>query len=212
MNRRVTLRPPLDRSCSPSLHRGGAAAAAGRPIRAAASACGRRNPTGRSSCSCRLSRTLLGLLAGGALALAGALFQAMLRDALATPVHPRDLRRRVARRGRRDLVRMAADRRIACRMGDGAPAGPAYRARRRRRTAAAPVSSFSLLLSGLAANSVCSASSSSCYGSLARQVVLRSRGGSSAVSTRSTTRPRRLRRRGGDAAASSSEAGESGGT
>ena len=33
----------------------------------------------------RVSRTLLGLLAGGALALAGALFQAMLRDALATP-------------------------------------------------------------------------------------------------------------------------------
>lgn len=33
----------------------------------------------------RLSRTLLGLLAGGALALAGALFQSMLRDALATP-------------------------------------------------------------------------------------------------------------------------------
>jgi ABC-type Fe3+-siderophore transport system permease subunit len=33
----------------------------------------------------RVSRTLLGLFAGGALALAGALFQAMLRDALATP-------------------------------------------------------------------------------------------------------------------------------
>ncbi|MCU0227534.1 MAG: iron ABC transporter permease [Bryobacterales bacterium] len=33
----------------------------------------------------RLSRTLLGLLVGGALALAGALFQAMLRDSLATP-------------------------------------------------------------------------------------------------------------------------------
>lgn len=33
----------------------------------------------------RLSRTLLGLVAGGALALAGALFQSMLRDALATP-------------------------------------------------------------------------------------------------------------------------------
>ena len=33
----------------------------------------------------RLSRTLLALIAGGALALAGALFQAMLRDALATP-------------------------------------------------------------------------------------------------------------------------------
>ncbi len=33
----------------------------------------------------RLSRTVLGLFAGGALALAGSLFQAMLRDALATP-------------------------------------------------------------------------------------------------------------------------------
>lgn len=33
----------------------------------------------------RLSRTLLGLFAGGALALAGALFQSMLRDSLATP-------------------------------------------------------------------------------------------------------------------------------
>ncbi|GGH00958.1 FecCD family ABC transporter permease [Silvibacterium dinghuense] len=33
----------------------------------------------------RLSRTLLALIAGGALSLAGALFQAMLRDALATP-------------------------------------------------------------------------------------------------------------------------------
>lgn len=33
----------------------------------------------------RLSRTVLGLLAGGALSLTGALFQAMLRDSLATP-------------------------------------------------------------------------------------------------------------------------------
>lgn len=33
----------------------------------------------------RVSRTLLGLFAGGALALAGSLFQAMLREALATP-------------------------------------------------------------------------------------------------------------------------------
>lgn len=33
----------------------------------------------------RLSRTLLGLFAGGSLALAGSLFQSMLRDALATP-------------------------------------------------------------------------------------------------------------------------------
>src|SRR5580698_2927331 len=33
----------------------------------------------------RVSRTLLGLLAGGALALTGSLFQSMLRDSLATP-------------------------------------------------------------------------------------------------------------------------------
>lgn len=33
----------------------------------------------------RVTRTLLGLFAGGALSLAGTLFQAMLRDALATP-------------------------------------------------------------------------------------------------------------------------------
>jgi len=33
----------------------------------------------------RVSRTLLGLLAGGALSLTGSLFQAMLRDSLATP-------------------------------------------------------------------------------------------------------------------------------
>src|SRR6187399_1952522 len=33
----------------------------------------------------RVSRVLLALIAGGALSLAGALFQAMLRDALATP-------------------------------------------------------------------------------------------------------------------------------
>ena len=44
-----------------------------------------RSRTGRSSSNLRLSRTLLGLFAGGALALAGSLFQSMLRDALATP-------------------------------------------------------------------------------------------------------------------------------
>src|SRR5580765_7035477 len=33
----------------------------------------------------RITRVLLGLLAGGALALGGGLFQAMLRDSLATP-------------------------------------------------------------------------------------------------------------------------------
>jgi iron complex transport system permease protein len=45
----------------------------------------RQNPDWSILVSLRLSRTLLGLLAGGALALAGALFQSMLRDSLATP-------------------------------------------------------------------------------------------------------------------------------
>jgi ABC-type Fe3+-siderophore transport system permease subunit len=45
----------------------------------------RHDPDWSILVSLRLSRTLLGLFAGGALALAGALFQSMLRDALATP-------------------------------------------------------------------------------------------------------------------------------
>jgi len=45
----------------------------------------RQDPDWSILVSLRLSRTLLGLFAGGALALAGALFQSMLRDALATP-------------------------------------------------------------------------------------------------------------------------------
>jgi iron complex transport system permease protein len=44
-----------------------------------------RDPDWSILTNLRLSRTLLGLLAGGALALAGCLFQSMLRDALATP-------------------------------------------------------------------------------------------------------------------------------
>lgn len=46
---------------------------------------GRQEPDWSILVQLRLSRTLLGLFAGGALSLAGALFQAMLRDALATP-------------------------------------------------------------------------------------------------------------------------------
>lgn len=45
----------------------------------------RRDPDWSILTNLRASRTLLGLFAGGALALAGALFQSMLRDALATP-------------------------------------------------------------------------------------------------------------------------------
>lgn len=106
----------------------------------------------------RVSRTLLGLFAGGALALAGALFQAMLRDALATPYTL----------GISAGASLGAV--IAIWLGwqqlAGVPAiwvaalagaavvlalvvGAALQQRR--------VSSFSLLLSGLAANSVCSA-------------------------------------------------------
>ena len=106
----------------------------------------------------RLSRTLLGLFAGGALALAGSLFQSMLRDALATPYTlgvstgaslgavlaiafdwhtvagvSRHLGRRARRRRRRAVVVMGA----ATRGGQ--------------------LSVSSLLLAGIAINSVCGA-------------------------------------------------------
>lgn len=45
----------------------------------------RREPEWSILMQLRVSRTLLGLFAGGALSLAGSLFQAMLREALATP-------------------------------------------------------------------------------------------------------------------------------
>ncbi len=45
----------------------------------------RREPEWSILVQLRVSRTLLGLFAGGALSLAGSLFQAMLREALATP-------------------------------------------------------------------------------------------------------------------------------
>ncbi len=45
----------------------------------------RQDPDWSILTNLRLSRTLLGLFAGGSLALAGSLFQSMLRDALATP-------------------------------------------------------------------------------------------------------------------------------
>jgi iron complex transport system permease protein len=106
----------------------------------------------------RVSRTLLGLFAGGALSLAGALFQAMLRDALATPYTlgisaGASLGAVVAIwLGWQQLLGVPAIW-LASLAGAAAVlalvAGAALQQRR--------VSSFSLLLSGLAANSVCSA-------------------------------------------------------
>jgi ABC-type Fe3+-siderophore transport system permease subunit len=106
----------------------------------------------------RISRTLLALFAGGALSLAGALFQAMLRDALATPY---TLGISAGASLGAVLSIWLGWQRIA-----GMPAiwiaalggaalvltlvvGAALQQRQ--------VSSFGLLLSGLAANSVCSA-------------------------------------------------------
>jgi ABC-type Fe3+-siderophore transport system permease subunit len=106
----------------------------------------------------RVSRTLLGLFAGGALALAGTLFQAMLRDALATPYTlgisaGASLGAVVAIwLGWQQLVGVPAIW-VAALAGAAAVlalvVGAALQQRR--------VSSFGLLLSGLAANSVCSA-------------------------------------------------------
>jgi iron complex transport system permease protein len=106
----------------------------------------------------RVSRTLLGLFAGGGLSLAGALFQAMLRDALATPYTlgisaGASLGAVVAIwLGWQQLAGIPAIW-LAALGGAGVVlvlvVGAALRQRR--------VSSFSLLLSGLAANSVCSA-------------------------------------------------------
>jgi iron complex transport system permease protein len=106
----------------------------------------------------RLSRTLLGLLAGGALALAGALFQAVHRDALATPY--------TLGISAGASLGAVASMWLGWQQIAGLPAiwvaalagsivvlvlvvGGALQGRR--------LSSFSLLLSGLAANSVCSA-------------------------------------------------------
>lgn len=106
----------------------------------------------------RVSRTLLGLFAGGALSLAGALFQAMLRDALATPYTlgisaGASLGAVVAIwLGWQQVAGIPAIW-VAALAGAaivlGLVVGAALQQRR--------VSSFSLLLSGLAANSVCSA-------------------------------------------------------
>ena len=69
-----------------ALRGGGAAAAVRRAVRARLERVWQRQePDWSILDQLRLSRTLLGLFAGGALALAGSLFQSMLRDALATP-------------------------------------------------------------------------------------------------------------------------------
>jgi ABC-type Fe3+-siderophore transport system permease subunit len=106
----------------------------------------------------RLSRTLLGLAAGGALALAGALFQAILRDALATP-YTLGISAGASLGavtaiwlGWQQIV--GAPSVWAAALGGAAVVlvvvvGAAVQQRR--------VSSFGLLLSGLAANSICSA-------------------------------------------------------
>ena len=122
----------------------------------------------------RVSRTLLGLFAGGALSLAGALFQAMLRDALATPYT-------LGISAGASLGAVVAIW-LGWQQVAGLPAiwvaalagaaivlalvvGAALQQRR--------VSSFSLLLSGLAANSVCSAFIIVIYGLVSTtQVVL----------------------------------------
>ncbi len=106
----------------------------------------------------RVSRTLLGLFAGGALSLAGALFQAMLRDALATPYTlgisaGASLGAVVAIwLGWQQIAGIPAIW-VAALAGStivlALVVGAALQQRR--------VSSFSLLLSGLAANSFCSA-------------------------------------------------------
>jgi iron complex transport system permease protein len=106
----------------------------------------------------RVSRTLLGLFAGGALSLAGALFQAMLRDALATPYTlgisaGASLGAVVAIWLDWQQVAGLPAIWVASLAGAGIVlalvVGAALQQRR--------MSSFSLLLSGLAANSVCSA-------------------------------------------------------
>ncbi len=106
----------------------------------------------------RVSRTLLALFAGGALALAGALFQAMLRDALATPYTLGISAgaslgavvaiwlgwQQVAGLPAIWLASLAGAATVLALV-----AGAAIQQNR--------VSSFGLLLSGMAANSVCSA-------------------------------------------------------
>ncbi len=113
----------------------------------------------------RVSRTLLGLFAGGALSLAGTLFQAMLRDALATPYTlgisaGASLGAVVAIwLGWQQLAGIPALW-IAALAGAALVLALVVGAAVQQRH----VSSFGLLLSGLAANSVCSAGIIVIYG------------------------------------------------
>jgi iron complex transport system permease protein len=106
----------------------------------------------------RISRTLLGLFAGGALSLAGTLFQAMLRDALATPYtlgisSGASLGAVIAIwLGWQQVAGVPAIW-IAALAGAAIVLGLVVGAALQQRQ----LSSFSLLLSGLAANSICSA-------------------------------------------------------
>jgi len=106
----------------------------------------------------RMSRTLLGLFAGGALALAGTLFQAMLRDALATPytlgISAGASLGAVAAiwLGAQQVAGVPAIWAAAL-AGAGVVLALVVSAALEQRQ----LSSFGLLLSGLAANSVCSA-------------------------------------------------------
>jgi iron complex transport system permease protein len=106
----------------------------------------------------RLSRTLLALVAGGALSLAGTLFQAMLRDALATP-YTLGISAG-ASLGAVAVIAAGGETFLGVPMTwIGAVAGAfgvlvlviggAFRQRR--------VSAFSLLLTGIAINSICAA-------------------------------------------------------
>jgi iron complex transport system permease protein len=106
----------------------------------------------------RISRTLLGLFGGGALALAGTLFQAMLRDALATP-YTLGISAGASLGavtaiwlGWQQVGGLPAIW-VAALAGAGVVLGLVAGAALRQRS----LSSFSLLLAGLAANSVCSA-------------------------------------------------------
>jgi iron complex transport system permease protein len=106
----------------------------------------------------RVSRTLMGLFAGGALSLAGTLFQAMLRDALATPYTLGISAGAslgavvVIWLGWQQIAGMPAVWVAALAGATTVLALVVGAAVQRRR-----VTSYSLLLSGLAANSVCSA-------------------------------------------------------
>jgi iron complex transport system permease protein len=106
----------------------------------------------------RLSRVLLGLFGGAALALAGSLFQSMLRDALATPYTlgvstGASLGAVVAMAMRWDLAAGVSGVWAGALLGAGVVLVLVTSAATRHRQ----ISAFGLLLAGVATNSVCSA-------------------------------------------------------